>query len=105
MLVLAIFLCVPVERCGAELPWEMPLWLQAAACAAVVTAAELAAGLVLNVWLKLGVWDYTALPWNLWGQVCPQFTAAWWGLCMVFIPAYDWLRWQVHCGEQPRYRI
>lgn len=54
MLVLAIFLCVPVERCGAELPWEMPLWLQAAACAALVTAAELAAGLVLNVWLKLG---------------------------------------------------
>lgn len=103
MLVLAMFLCVPVERCGAELPWEMPLWLQAAACAALVTGAELAAGLVLNVWLKLGVWDYSALPWNLWGQVCPQFAAAWWVLCMGFIPAYDWLRWQVHCGEQPRY--
>jgi len=77
MLVLAMFLCVPVERCGAELPWEMPLWLQAAACAALVPGAELAAGLVLNVWLKLGVWDYSALPWNLWGQVCPQFAAAW----------------------------
>ena len=34
VLVLAMILCIPVERCGAELPWTCPLWLQGAACAA-----------------------------------------------------------------------
>ena len=105
MLVLAVLLCVPVERCGEELPWACPLWLQALCCAALVTAVELAAGLVLNVWLRLGVWDYSHLPGNLWGQVCPQFALLWWGLCLLFIPVFDWLRYAVAGGETPAYRM
>ena len=103
MLVLAIVLTVPVERCGAQLPWTCPLWLQALACAALVTAVELAAGVFLNIWLGLGVWDYSALPGNLWGQICPQFAVVWWALCLGFIPAFDWLRWAVEGGERPHY--
>lgn len=105
MLVLAVVLCVPVERCGAELPWDCPLWLQALCCAALVTAAELAAGVVLNLWLGLGVWDYSQMPGNLWGQICPQFALPWWGLCLIFIPVFDWLRCAVAGGEIPTYRI
>lgn len=105
MLVVAIILCIPVERCGAELPWGVPLWLQALACAALVTAVEFAAGLVLNIWLRLGIWDYSHLWGNLWGQICPQFSALWWGLCMMFIPIFDWLRWAVEGGERPHYTI
>lgn len=41
MLMVAMLLTVAVERCGAELPWACPLWLQALACAALVTAEEL----------------------------------------------------------------
>ena len=105
MLVLAVLLTIPVERCGDQLPWEVPLWLQALACAALVTAAELAAGLILNVWLGLGVWDYSDLPGNFMGQICPQFAVIWWGLCLVFIPAFDWMRWSVEGGERPHYKI
>ena len=105
MLVLAILLCIPVERAGEELPWDMKLSVQALICAGLVTLVELAAGLVLNVWLDLGIWDYSRLPFNLWGQICPQFAAIWWGLCMVFIPVFDWLRWLVAGGKQPRYRL
>ncbi|OUN08337.1 hypothetical protein B5G43_02865 [Flavonifractor sp. An92] len=103
MLVLAVVLTIPVERCGAELPWGCPLWLQALCCAALVTVVELAAGLVLNVWLGLGVWDYTGLPLNLWGQICAPFSAVWFLLCLAFIPVFDWLRWAVEGGERPRY--
>lgn len=103
MLVVAILLTVPVERCGAELPWSCPLWLQAVACATLVTAVELVAGLILNVWLGLGVWDYSQLPGNLWGQICPQFAAVWWVICLVFIPVFDWMRWAVESGERPHY--
>ena len=105
MLVLAILLTIPVERCGAELPWTCPLWLQGAACAALVTAAELGAGLVLNMILGLSVWDYSHLPGNLWGQICPQFAAAWFVLCLVFIVVFDWMRYAVEGGETPRYYL
>ena len=105
MLVLAVLLTIPVERCGEQLPWGVPLWLQARACAALVTAAELAAGLILNVWLGLGVWDYSDLPGNFMGQICPQFAAVWFGLCLVFIPAFDWMRWSVEGGKRPKYYL
>lgn len=105
MLVLAVILTIPVERCGEQLPWEVPLWLQALACALLVTAVELVAGVILNIWLGLDIWDYSHLPFNLWGQVCPQFSAVWWFLCLVFIPAFDWLRWSVEGGQRPKYRL
>ena len=105
MLVLAAILCIPIERAGAEMPWDVPLWIQAAGCAVLVTATELLAGLILNVWLGLGVWDYSDLWGNLWGQICPQFAAIWWGLCLVFIPVFDWMRYAVAGCERPRYRV
>ena len=103
MLVVAVIPIIAVERCGEQLPWEVPLWLQALACALLVTAVELVSGLILNVWLGLDIWDYSHLPFNLWGQICPQFSAVWWFLCLLFIPAFDWLRWSVEGGEKPHY--
>ena len=105
MLVVAILLTIPVERAGEQLPWAVPLWLQALVCAALVTAVELAAGCVINLWLGWDVWDYTAMPGNILGQICPQYSAIWWVLCLVFIPMVDWLRWAVEGGVRPRYTI
>ena len=105
MLVVAILLTIPVERAGEQLPWEVPLWLQALCCAALVTAVELVAGCVINLWLGWDVWDYTAMPGNILGQICPQYSAIWWVLCLVFIPMFDWLRWAVEGGVRPRYTI
>ena len=104
MLVLAVLLTIPVERCGEQLPWHVPLWLQALASAVLATAVELAAGLVLNLWLGLGVWDYSRLPGNFLGQICPQFFGVWFLLCLVFIPAFDWMRWSVEGGKKPQYK-
>lgn len=105
MLAVAVLLTVPVERAGAELPWCCPLWFQALCCAGLVTAVELGAGAVLNLWLDMDIWDYSALPGNLWGQICPQYAAAWWVLCLAFIPVFDWLRWAVEGGDRPRYYL
>lgn len=105
MLVVAILLTIPVERAGEQLPWAVPLWLQALVCAALVTAVELLAGCIINLWLGWDVWDYTSMPGNLWGQICPQYSAIWWMLCLVFIPMFDWLRWAVRGGVRPRYTI
>ena len=103
MLVVAMLLTVAVERCGYQLPWARPLWLQALACAALVTAVEFISGLILNIWLGLGVWDYSRLPGNVLGQICPQFFAVWYFLCLVFIPMFDWMWYAVAGGEKPHY--
>ena len=55
------------------LPWELGMIQQAFIGASIVTAVELIAGLILNVWLKLGIWDYSNMPFNLWGQICLPF--------------------------------
>ena len=54
-----------------------PIWLQMLEGAMIVTALELLVGLVVNRWLGWNVWDYSDMPGTLWGQVCPQFAAAW----------------------------
>ena len=69
-----------------------------------ITAAELAAGLVLNVWLGLGIWDYSGLFGNLWGQICPQFWALWCLLAGPVIVAFDWLDYLSGAGDRPSYK-
>ena len=105
MLALAILLAIPLERFGAELPWDCPLWLQVLICGTAITAAELAAGLVLNICLGMAVWDYSSLPGNLWGQICPQFWALWCLLSLPMIVILDWLRYAVEGGEIPHYTM
>lgn len=86
------------------LPWEMPFWGQCLLGAAMVTAAEFAAGCVLNLWLGLGVWDYTDMPFNLMGQICLPFSAAWIVVSAAAILLDDWLRWQLYGEDKPHYR-
>lgn len=62
-----------------------PFWAQVAIGTIIATALEFVAGLILNVWIGLGVWDYSNLPGNLMGQICPQFTIAWAVLVLISI--------------------
>ena len=87
------------------LDYETPFLLQMLYGAIAVTATEFIFGCVLNLWLKLDIWDYSNLPGNILGQICPQFAALWWGLCMVFIPIYDWMRFAVEGGQKPYYQM
>lgn len=45
-----------------------------------ITAAELFAGLILNVRMGLGIWNYSRMPYNLFGQICPAFSLIWFSL-------------------------
>ena len=51
----------------------------------VITSLEFAVGMAVNVGLGWGVWDYSDKPFNLFGQICPQFCIAWF---FISIPAY-----------------
>lgn len=105
MLVVAIILSLALERGGAQCPWEWSLPLQALVCTVLITAVEFVAGLVLNVWLGLGIWDYSNLPLNFMGQICLWYSVLWYVLSLVFIPVFDWLRYCVQGGERPHYSL
>ena len=55
----------------------MPLPAQMAVGALIVTAAELLTGLIVNIWLCWHIWDYSGMPGNVMGQICPAFSALW----------------------------
>lgn len=103
MFALAIILAIPMERFGAELPWEMPLIAQAGISALAVIATEFVAGLILNVALGLGIWDYSNMPGNIMGQICPQFALLWFVVSIIGIVLMDWMRYAVEGGEKPHY--
>lgn len=52
------------------LRWQDPLWRQVLRCAVFVTALEFITGIIVNKWLRLEVWDYTDMPFQILGQVC-----------------------------------
>ena len=44
---------------------------------AVITAFEFIFGIIVNIMLKMNVWDYSGLPLNVLGQICLPFSAIW----------------------------
>ena len=86
------------------LPWRMPIWGQMVIGGLVITVLELFAGLVLNVWMGLGIWCY-ADTWGsaFWGQVSIPFKLAWMGLSLVGILLDDFLRWKIWGELKPVY--
>lgn len=98
------FCFLGICKINGRLPWDTPLWLQALLCAALITATEFASGCVINLWLHLGVWDYSGNRGNLLGQVCPMYAALWYLLAFPTILADDLIRWRMGGEEKPRYR-
>ena len=72
-----------VGRVSARLERDTPLLRRALAGALVITAVELVSGCILNLWLGLGIWDYSGLPGSVLGQICLPYTALW---CLLAVP-------------------
>lgn len=71
----------------------------------IITILEFMFGLILNVYLKMNIWDYSNLPFNIMGQICLPFTIAWFGLSLVAIIADDFIRYKFFGEELPKYKI
>lgn len=86
-------------------PWEMPMLYQSLIGAVAITAVEFLSGCIVNLWLGLGVWDYSNLPFNILGQVCLPFFFLWIPMAAFGIYLHDFLRWKLYNEEKPRYRF
>ncbi len=62
------------------------LWRKALLGCALITGAEFVVGCIVNLWLRWEVWDYSAHPLNLLGQICPLFSLVWFALCLFAFP-------------------
>lgn len=60
------------------------LFLKCLTGCAIITALEFVVGLIVNRKFQLNVWDYSGQKFNLLGQICPAFSAAWF---MISLPA------------------
>lgn len=86
-------------------PWDMPLWKQMLAGACIVTVLEFITGCIVNLWLGWDVWDYSKMPGNILGQVCPQFFVVWIFVSLGGIVLDDWLRYRWFGEVFPHYRL
>ena len=53
---------------------SMNLVIAAMAGAVIITTYEFCVGVIVNLRLGWDVWDYSSLPGNIMGQICPAFT-------------------------------
>jgi uncharacterized membrane protein len=75
-------LAVPKLR----LPWKAMI------CAVIITQLEFICGIIVNRHLRLAVWDYSDLPLNLAGQICPLFSFFWFLLSLPVLSFFHWIR-------------
>lgn len=87
------------------IPWNMPLVLQGAIGSGIVTLLELVGGIILNLWLGLGIWDYSNMPFNFLGQICLPFSLLWVALSVVAVILDDWLRYWLFGEDRPTYTL
>lgn len=86
------------------LSWETPIELQILYGLIFTLFIEFVSGCILNLWLKLDIWDYSNLPFNLLGQISLLFAILWIPIILVGILLDDYARYYLFGEEKPRYR-
>ena len=82
---------------------RMPVLAQMLLGAVVVTFFEFWTGILVNRAWNMRVWDYSAVPMNLMGQICLPFTLLWFPLSGIAIFLEDGLRHLLFHEKMPQY--
>lgn len=85
--------------------YKMSLTKQMIISSVIVTVIEFIAGAVLNIWLKLNIWDYSNLRFNVLGQISLRTSVTWFFLALPAIYLDDYLRYWMFKEEKPNYKI
>lgn len=90
---------------GQAMHWMEPLWLQLVRAVVFVTALEFITGILVNKWLRIGVWDYSDQPLQLFGQICVPFMVLFSGLLVCAILLGGTVAHRLFGEERPRFHI
>jgi len=56
---------------------KSPIFIKCILSAAVITLTELIIGIIFNILLKWEIWNYSDMPYNLFGQICLEYIILW----------------------------
>lgn len=84
---------------------DMSLVYQATISAICVTLFEFAVGMIVNVRLGWNVWNYSQMPFNLYGQICLLYSYLWLLLSIPCIILDDYLRYKLFDEKMPKYKL
>lgn len=82
---------------------HLPLITQQAIATLIITTLEFISGLILNLWLRLNIWDYSSLKYNFMGQICLRFSIIWFFLSLPAILLDDFIRYYLFGEDKPKY--
>ena len=71
----------------------------------IITLLEFITGYIVNIKLHLHIWDYSKLPFNLYGQICPAFSLIWMLASLLCIFMDDIIRWTIFDEDKPHYKF
>lgn len=101
-----ICLCLIDRVCNTGFK-SRPLAMKCFAGSGIITSVEFVTGLLVNIILKLNVWDYSAMPLNVLGQICVPFSILWFlatipamGICCLFDKSKYLSKWQNHLSPE-----
>lgn len=83
--------------------WDMYMELQIITGDIITLTLELITGCIVNIGLGWHVWDYSDMPGNIVGQICPQFAILWLPIVTAAILLDDYIRYKVFYEEKPHY--
>ena len=84
---------------------NMPLIKQMLLSAVIITLLEFISGVIVNIGLNLNVWDYSHIPFNCMGQICPRFFFIWFVISLPGIVLDDFFRYRMFGEKMPKYVI
>ena len=98
---LAILLCGGLNQLTH---FQLSLIAQMLLSSFIITGLEFITGYIVNIRLGLNVWDYSDMPYNLYGQICLSFSLLWLLLSLPCIFLDDLIRWKIFDEKKPLYR-
>ena len=81
---------------------EKSLLTKCMLCSLSITLVELIFGIIFNIILKMNVWDYSKIPLNIFGQICPLYSMLWAGLSLLILPIAKKLNEAERCITEAR---
>ena len=75
--------------------YNMKIIYQSLIGSIIITSIEFISGCILNIWLNLGIWNYSNTPFNICGQVCLLYSFLWFLICPFGIWLEDIIRYKL----------
>lgn len=82
--------------------YDRKMWQECLIGTIIILVLEFISGMILNVWLRLDIWDYSNMWGNLYGQICIPYAVLWFLLVPLNVFVDDYLRYRLFEEKKPQ---